>query len=150
MNRLYFINDWYARLAWYYKGIFIIAAIGIYSLIVFINNALDHIVYDVIGVALIGAVYGWLIFRNNCKNAFIYESREQFGIRIDGERVDMEARHVSEVSLDKNHELQIRRINRVDKFDLSNIRNGDREKLLKYLKEFTGDRVEIQSAPILG
>jgi len=90
-------------------------------------------------------VIGLIIFQLQIKNAFIYTQGDVFGLRIDGNRVDFQARHISEVSLDENHLLQIRRINRVDSFDLSPFREKDREKLMKYLKEFLSEEVEMHS-----
>ena len=147
MKRLYFINDWFARQPWYLRYPLMILLGSSYVLF---TQGLDWIFGEsqinvIISIITYLCVIGLIIFQLQIKNAFIYTQGDVFGLRIDGNRVDFQARHISEVSLDENHLLQIRRINRVDSFDLSPFREKDREKLMKYLKEFLSEEVEMHS-----
>ncbi|QJP34044.1 hypothetical protein F0365_06305 [Nonlabens sp. Ci31] len=56
---------------------------------------------------------------------------------------------ISEVSFDEDQQLQIRRINRVDTFDLSPFRKQDQDNVLRLLKEFMNGGVEILDKAIL-
>lgn len=144
---MYFINDWFARQPWYVRYPLIVLLGSSYLLF---TNGLDWIFGEsqfntIISMVTCLCLLGFIIFQSQVKNAFIYTEGDIFGIRIDGNRVDFQARHISEVSLDENYLLQIRRINRVDSFDLSPFREKDRDKLMKYLKEFLSDEVEMHS-----
>ncbi|ARN76684.1 hypothetical protein BST97_00950 [Nonlabens spongiae] len=150
MKRLYFINDWFARQPGYVRYPLIIVLGSSYVLF---TNGLDWIFGEsqlnvIISIITYLCLVGWIIFQSQVKNAFIYTQGDIFGIRIDGNRVDFQATHISEVSLDDNHLLKIRRINRIDSFDLSPFREKDRDKLMKYLKEFLSDEVELHSNSI--
>jgi hypothetical protein len=63
--------------------------------------------------------------------------------------VDIDSKFISEVSFDEKQRLQIRRINRVDTFDLSPFRKKDQDKVLRLLHDFLPDDLQVQKAPIL-
>ncbi len=145
MKRLYFINDWFARQPWYIRyPLYIVLG----SSYVLFTNGLDWIFGEsqfnvIISLITYLCLIGLVVFQSQVQNAFIYTQSDVFGIRINGNRVDFQARHISEVSMTEDQILQIRRINRVDSFDLSPFREKDRAKLMKYLKEFLCDEVEL-------
>ena len=149
MKKLYFINDWYAKQPWYIKSIGIVCVIAFFILQFYITKNYNNILFTVIFIALYGAFYGWLLFNNQVKNAFIYSSKNQFSIKIEGHKVDFQTKHINAISLTTNGSLQIQRINRVDTFDLSPFRKKDCEKLIDYLKELSADVESISSDPII-
>ena len=151
MKKLHFFNYWYGKLPWYYKLLTQLPVISIYALMFFKEFFREFIPKQLIITYTLVVFIGWavsmfyFIWQSRVKNAFFYLSEDDFRLRINGNRVDFQTRHISEVSLDENHLLQIRRINRVDSFDLSPFREKDRDKLMKYLKEFLSEEVEMHS-----
>jgi hypothetical protein len=149
MKRIYFFNDWYARAPWYVRILMLLPVILIFGSR-FIENAITtSLVFRLLFLVLVVAFYALLLFQARCKNAFIYQSREHFGIRLNGKLMNIDPKFISEVSFDDNHQLQIRRINRVDTFDLSPFRKQDQEKLLRLLKDFMSEDMQINKQSIL-
>ena len=151
MKKLHFFNFWYGRLPWYYKLLIQLPIVSVYALMLFkefFREYIPHkiiIVYTLLVLLLWVATIVYSIWQSRVKNAFFYVSEDDFRLRINGIRVDFQTRHISEVSLDENLLLQIRRINRVDSFDLSPFREKDRKKLMKYLKDFLKEEIEMHS-----
>ena len=154
MKKLHFFNFWYATLPWYFKLLTQLPVVSIYALMFFKEFFREYIPREVIITYTLVVLIGWfvsifyVIWQARVKNAFFYGGHADFSLRINSDRVDFESKHISEISLDKNHLLQIRRINRVDSFDLSPFREKDRDKLMKYLKEFLSDEIELHSNSI--
>jgi hypothetical protein len=148
MKRIYFFNDWYAKAPWYVRILILLPVILLFGSRFFENTITESIVFRIIFIALVLMFYAFLLFQARCKNAFIYQPHGMFGIRIDGKRIDIDSKFISEISFDKDHQLQIRRINRVDTFDLSPFRIQDQEKLLRLLKDFMNEGVEIGNEAI--
>ncbi len=151
MKRLYFFNDWWARKPWYIR-ILIIFPFWVMYISTTSGKLLGYELSQPVEKTILAflvllslAVVVRSIFKHTRKNIFLYGLHNDFSLKIGGTKTDFESRHISEVSLDENHLLQIRRINRVDSFDLSPFREKDREKLMKYLKEFLSDEVEMHS-----
>lgn len=149
MKRIYFFNDWMGNLPWYYKVPIFLPVIISYSLPYDLtgNELLDRSI-QVLLIAIYLFFIGFSIFRWLCKNAFIYQNHNHFQIRLNGDSMDIDAKFISEISFDKNQQLQTRRINRVDRYDLSAFRVRDRDKLLGLLKEYTSADTQISDQPI--
>ncbi len=151
MKKLHFFNDWYTKLPWYYKLLIQLPIVSVYSLMLFKEFFSEYIPHKIIVIYTISILVLWVstiiygIWQASVKNAFFYISEYSFRLRIDGQKIDFDKVHISEVSLDENQFLQIRRINRVDSFDLSPFRKKDRDKLMKYLKEILSDEVKLHS-----
>lgn len=129
MKRIYFINDWYARLPWYFKILLIAPMIMVFTADLFFSSSItDSLIFQIFILLLYSVLYGFILFQAYCKNAFVYGNHKDFSIRLNGKRTDLDAKFISEVSFDENQHLQIRRINRVDTFDLSPFRKRDQEK----------------------
>ena len=151
MKKLHFFNFWYGKLPWYYKLLIQLPIVSVYALMLFKEFFREYIPQDLIVIYTISILILWVssiiygIWQARVKNAFFFISTDSFRLRIDGQKIDFDKIHISEVGLDDNHLLQIRRINRVDSFDLSPFRGKDRDKLMKYLKEFLSDEIELHS-----
>ncbi|MGB5981767.1 MAG: hypothetical protein WBG46_06450 [Nonlabens sp.] len=155
MQKLYFINDWWARKPLYIRVMIILPIYVMYMTVMsgsLFNYELNHSLKVILATALI-LISLILIFRSLiksiAKNVFIYGQNDDFSLKINGNKIEFESKHISEISLDEHYQLQIKRINRVDSFDLSNIRKEDRDKLVTYIKDFVSNEVEIKSTPIL-
>jgi hypothetical protein len=150
MKRIYFFNDWYAKAPWYVRMFVIVPAIAVFTADLYIPRIFtDSMFFMSLFLLLNVALYTFIFFQAFCKNAFIYQSREHFGIRLNGKLMNIDTKFISEVSFDNDHQLQIRRINRVDIFDLSPFRKQDQQKLLRLLKDFMNEGLEINKQSIL-
>lgn len=149
MKRIFFLNDRYAKAPWYVRILVLLPFTLLFGSRLVENSFTESIAFRIFVIILVLAFYAFILFQGRCKNAFIYQNLDRFGIRLNGKRTDIDAKFISEVSLDKDHQLQIRRINRVDRFDLSPFREKDRLKLMRYLKEFISNDILVSDVPIL-
>jgi hypothetical protein len=113
------------------------------------GNAFVDICIQVIFIIFYLAFIAFSIFQRFCKNGFYYQNHGQFGIRLNGKRTYIDTKFISEVSFDEDQQLQIRRINRVDTFDLSPFRKQDQDNVLRLLKDLMNGDMEILDKPIL-
>lgn len=78
------------------------------------------------------AAFIWSITRKN----YVQWKREPYILlNINGKKLDLDLKFLSEVWIE-NNELNIRRINRVDSFDISHLREEYVNKLFNLLKEY--------------
>ena len=109
----------------------------------------DHFLVPFISITVNTILVAFLFYQQNAKNAFIYSDKKTFGIRLQGKQVDIEAKHISEVSYDDSKVLKVRRINRVDTFDLSPFKEQDRLKVVEYVRGYLREGIRIENQPIL-
>ncbi len=103
MKRIYFINDWYGKLPWYYKGFIYLPVFLLYSLPhKFVENSLPYKASMILLGLLCLAGLIFQIFQAVCKNAFIYRSTNQFEIRLKGVKTQIDSKFISEVSFDED------------------------------------------------
>ncbi|MBF4984434.1 hypothetical protein FNJ87_08885 [Nonlabens mediterrranea] len=74
----------------------------------------------------------WSITR---KNALHWKKDNQVKLRINGKTLDIDIKFISQVWIEDQC-LSIRRINRVDSFSITHLRDADVNKLVVILKEF--------------
>lgn len=132
-KKLHFFN-----LAWrkYSKWQQILIALLIISIYLGIRYFIEDTTIDTIfGMVFWVGFYGYLFYPFLLKNTFHYGRDENFTLKIKGEKLDLNLKFLSEVWIE-NNELHIRRINRVDSFDISHLREEDVEKLVSLLKEY--------------
>lgn len=82
---------------------------------------------------LIGLAY--LIWLATRKNALSWKRDNQVKLRINGKTLDIDIKFISQVWIEDQC-LSIRRINRVDSFSITHLRDADINKLVVILKEF--------------
>ncbi|WP_438962590.1 hypothetical protein [Nonlabens sp.] len=95
----------------------------------------DTLVHYQFGLITNIALWAYLSYPVFLKNAVFYRQDHNFTLKIKGKKLDLDLKFLSEVWIE-NKELNIRRINRVDSFDMSHLREKDVNKLFNLLKEY--------------
>ena len=155
MKKLHFTNYYYGRLPWYYRFLIMLIFFvplawntffdfGTFTIPVYFKKI---ILTTALIVGISAFVFG--AWESTRKNAFIHQGDKSFSLRFNGTTTDFKTKDISEISWDNNHILQIRRINRVDTYNLSNFRPKDRAKLKKYIFELADDTETLSHTSLI-
>lgn len=130
MKKIHFFNLAYRKYKWQITiGVTLIFIAAFYTSIQFQLEYFSHVF-----TVLYLSYFGYEIYKNTRKNSYSYISNDRFKLSLDGKKLDVDSKFISEVWLDSG-QLHLQRINRVDSFNVSHIDNASIEKLTVLLKE---------------
>lgn len=127
MQKIHFFNLFYKKFKWQITAVAVILC----SILFY---ASFH--YDTISIG-IGVLYwffiGDSIYKHTRKNRYTFVNKDLFKLRLDGKKLDVDPKFISDVWLD-NGELFLQRINRVDVFKIGHLNPQHLEKLVQIIK----------------
>ncbi|MDP5078480.1 MAG: hypothetical protein NWQ19_10310 [Nonlabens sp.] len=130
MKKIHFFNLAYRK----YKWKITIAATLIFIVALYTSFYFSLEYFNVVSMVLYFSYFGYEIYKNTRKNCYSYISDDRFKLRLDGEKLDVDSKFITEVWLD-NGQLHLQRINRVDSFNVSHLNPVHVDKLVKVIKE---------------
>jgi len=121
------------------ERVFLVESLSFFSTTLIIYGILKLLVLEEIANISIGIFHtffiGYIIYEATRKNAIYYRNKDNYTLKIDGEKLELDLQFLSGSFIDEK-ELNIKRINRIDTFSIAHLRQSDIDKLLGVLKEY--------------
>jgi hypothetical protein len=131
VNKIHFFNLAYRK----YKWQITIAVTLIFIAAFYTSIHLELEYFSHVFTVLYLSYFGYEIYKNTRKNSYSFINKERFKLRLDGEKLDVDSKFITEVWLD-NGQLHLQRINRVDSFNVSHLNPVHVDKLVGILKAY--------------
>lgn len=100
-----------------------------------IRLVVDFKIGDYINLVFGTLFMGYLAYDLFRKNVVYYKGDDNYILKIKGQKLEIDASFISQVWLENDH-IHIQRVNRVDSFGISHIREKDVQRLLHILEEY--------------
>ncbi len=136
-KKIHFFNVKWRDYSWWSRSLIFTAILIIYYLPkLFVSEEFS----TYLGLATYSLFIGYIIYESTRKNAVHYRRENVFTIKLAGKKVEMDVTFISQVWIEDD-QLHIRRINRVDTFPISHLRQADLDKLVVILKEYESQEI---------
>ncbi len=131
MKKIHFFNLAYRKYKWH---IVIITSL-VLLLAIYVGWEYDLKYFSHVITLLYLSYFGYEFYKNTRKNSYSFINNDRFKLRLDGEKLDVDSKFITEVWLDSG-QLHLQRINRVDSFNVSHLNPVHVDKLVGILKAY--------------
>lgn len=131
MKKIHFFNLAYRK----YKWQITIASSLVFGIFLYVSFHFELEYLNLVSAVLYLWFLGYEIYKNTRKNSYSFINNDRFKLSLDGQKLDVDSKFITEVWLD-NGQLHLQRINRVDSFNVSHLNPVHVDKLVGILKAY--------------